>query len=244
MVLATPTLAFVLAAAKVQGIATTPSVDAVSATVAVDSVTIRGAYKGVGSVIALDGIWREARIVVLGNPVHGEELPSGVQPSSFHVQRPHQAVLARVRRAPVGVELSAKRVGGYALSGPALIVGILVAQEAPADHQLLTHHRHRLRRTHSVAHPTPLAASSLVQLGQEVAASRRQVELPTPVNHLVAERILSCSGYPRGVMDPLGAQLDQCLGRLAVYRVAHARRPDRLAVELEVAVCRLVVAFV
>src|SRR5215210_1562191 len=132
MVLATPTLAFVLAAAKVQGIAATPSVDAVSATVAVDSLIIRRAYKGVGSVIALDGIRREACVVVVGNPVYGEELPSGVQPSSFHVQRPHQAVLARVRRAPVGVQPSTKRVGGYALSSPALIVGILVPQAAPA----------------------------------------------------------------------------------------------------------------
>src|SRR5215210_7695845 len=114
------------------------------------------------------------------------------------MQRPHQAVLARVRRAPVGVESSAKGVGGYALSGPALIVGVLVAQaapaivvrlvgdfqEVPADHQLLAHHLNRLRRARGVAHPTALAASSLVQLGQEVAASRLQVELPTPVNYL------------------------------------------------------------
>ena len=45
---------------------------------------------------------------------------------------------------------------------------------------------------------------------------------------------------PRGVMDALGAQLDQGLGRLAVYRVAHARCPDRLAVAVQVAVVRLV----
>src|SRR5215211_5766670 len=127
------------------------------------------------------------------------------------MQRPHQAVLARVHRLPVRVESSAKRVGGYALSGLALIVGILVAQAAPAivvrlvsdfqevsaDHQLSLHNLNHLYRARGVAHPTALAAGSLVQLGQEVAAARRQVELPTPVNHLVAERILSCFGYPK-----------------------------------------------
>ena len=45
-------------------------------------------------------------------------------------------------------------------------------------------------------------------------------------------------------MDALGAQLDQGLGRLAVYRVAHARCPDRLAVAVQVAVVRLVDAVV
>jgi hypothetical protein len=43
---------------------------------------------------------------------------------ALHVQRPHQAVLARVRRAPVGVESSAKGVGGYALSGLALVIRV------------------------------------------------------------------------------------------------------------------------
>src|SRR5215216_739367 len=55
IVLATPTLAFVLAATKAQHVGTAPCVDAVSATIAEDSVTIRGANKGVRSVIALDG---------------------------------------------------------------------------------------------------------------------------------------------------------------------------------------------
>ena len=54
IVVATPTVAFVGAAAKVQRVSAASGVDAVSATVAVDSVTIRGAYKGVRSVIALD----------------------------------------------------------------------------------------------------------------------------------------------------------------------------------------------
>jgi hypothetical protein len=34
----------------------------------------------------------------------------------------------------------------------------------------------------------------------------------------------------------LDAELDQCLGWAAVHRVADARSPDRLAVELEIAV--------
>jgi hypothetical protein len=51
MVLATPPASFVRAAAKAQGVAAAPSIDAVSATEAVDSLIIRGAYKGVSSVI-------------------------------------------------------------------------------------------------------------------------------------------------------------------------------------------------
>jgi hypothetical protein len=47
-------VAFVLAAAEAQRVVAGPSVDAVSPTVAVDSVTIRGAYKVIRSVIALD----------------------------------------------------------------------------------------------------------------------------------------------------------------------------------------------
>src|SRR5918994_4612536 len=53
-VVATLTVGFVLAAAKVQRVVAAPSVDAVSPTVAVDSITIRGAPKVIGSVIALD----------------------------------------------------------------------------------------------------------------------------------------------------------------------------------------------
>src|SRR5215208_2736684 len=47
-----------------------------------------------------------------------------------------------------------------------------------------------------------------------------------------------CFGLPGGVMDSLGAQLDQRLGRLAAHRIAGASSPDRLAVECEVAVAR------
>jgi hypothetical protein len=71
MVLSTPPAGFVRAAAKAQRVVAPPSVDAVSAPVAVDSLIIRGAYKSVGSLIALDGSRLEARIVVLGNPVYG-----------------------------------------------------------------------------------------------------------------------------------------------------------------------------
>jgi DTW domain-containing protein YfiP len=78
MVVATSPLALVGATAKAQRVVAGPSVDAVSATEAVDAVIIRGSCKGVRSIIALDGSWREARVVVLGNPVYSEELPSGV----------------------------------------------------------------------------------------------------------------------------------------------------------------------
>jgi hypothetical protein len=54
IVVTTLTVALVGAAAKVQRVGATPTVDAVSATVAVDSVIIRGAYKLIRSVIALD----------------------------------------------------------------------------------------------------------------------------------------------------------------------------------------------
>src|SRR5829696_2977781 len=176
MIVATPPASSVRAIAKAQRVVAVPSTDAISATEAVDGVIIRGTCKGVRSIIALDGSRREACIVALGDPVYGEELPSGVQPSALHLKRPHQAVLALVRRAPVGVEPSAKRIGGYTLSSPALILGILVPQaaaaivvrlvsdfqEVPADYQLLAHHHHRLHRTHGVAHPTALAACSLV----------------------------------------------------------------------------------
>jgi hypothetical protein len=54
IVVATLTVASVLAGAKVQRVGATPSVDAVSPTVAVDSVITRGAYKVIRSVIALD----------------------------------------------------------------------------------------------------------------------------------------------------------------------------------------------
>ena len=42
-------------------------------------------------------------------------------------------------------------------------------------------------------------------------------------------------------MVSVGVELDQCLGGLAVHRVADASRPDRPAVALEVAVGRLAV---
>src|ERR671920_212078 len=162
-VVATSPASFVLAAAKAQGVGAVPSVDAVSSIEAVDNIIIRGACKGVGSIVALDKSRREARVVVLGNPIYGEELPSCVQPGSIHVQRPHQAVLARIPRAPVRVESSAKRVGGYALSGFALVFGVEVLfappavpagvanlvgdfPEVPADHKLSVHHLNHLHR--------------------------------------------------------------------------------------------------
>src|SRR5215210_7936857 len=75
--------------------------------------------------LLLEGLWGEPGVVVLGNPVYGEELPSGVQPCSIHVQCPHQAVLARVRRTPVTDEHAPRRrVGGYALSGLAQVIRV------------------------------------------------------------------------------------------------------------------------
>src|SRR5215213_4825931 len=112
--------------------------------------------------LLLEGLWGEPGVVVLGNPVYGEELPSGVQSGSFHVQRPHQAVLARVRQAPVReLGLALKRVGGYALSGLALVIRVELSRspvparviglvgdfpEVPADHQLSVHHLPHLHR--------------------------------------------------------------------------------------------------
>ena len=61
-----------------------------------------------------------------------------MQPSPFYVQRPHQAVAARVHRVPVRVELSAKRVGSYTLSGPALVFGVEVLCDPRAVSALVT----------------------------------------------------------------------------------------------------------
>src|SRR5829696_5304411 len=115
VVVATSTLAFVGAAAQVQRVAAAPSVDAVRATIAVDSVTIRGAYKGVGSVVALDGSPREPGVGVLGYPAYLLELSAGMQRWSFHVQIPHQTVAAGVGRMPIRVESSLEGVGCNAL---------------------------------------------------------------------------------------------------------------------------------
>ena len=105
MVVATPSLALVRAGAKAQRVLAVPSVDAVSATVGVDSVIIRGAYKGVGLIIALDRSRREPGVRVLYYPADLLELSSGVQPEPFGVQLLNQAVAARVSRVPVRVEL-------------------------------------------------------------------------------------------------------------------------------------------
>src|SRR5215211_6760473 len=74
--------------------------------------------------LLLRGSRREARVGVLHHPADPLELSAGVQPGPFEVQRPHQAVAARVCRGPVRVEGAPEGVGGYALPRLALAVGI------------------------------------------------------------------------------------------------------------------------
>src|SRR5215211_6999241 len=136
---------------------------------------------------------REARVGVLHHPAYLLELSAGVQPGPFDVQRPHQAVAARVGRVPVRVELPPEGVGGYALPTLALPEGIedriallvdvagaslpatvssLISDrvEVSPDHQLTVHERHHLRRALGVAHPVAGAYSSLVVLAHKVDA--------------------------------------------------------------------------
>src|SRR5215218_4681887 len=224
---------------------------------------IRASFCGRASP-TLRGSRREPRVGGLGDPADLLELSAGVQPGPFDVQRPHQAVAARVGRVPVRVELPPEGVGGYALPPLALAKGIedriallvdipgaprpatvsfLISDrvEVPADHQLTVHERHHLRRAGGVAHPVAGAASSLVVLGHKVAAPGPEVELPIVLNHRFAEPANAGLGPPGGVVVSVGVELDQRLGGVGVHRVADARRPDRPAVELEVAVGRLAV---
>src|SRR5215211_7364063 len=170
----------------------------------------------------------------LHHPADPLELSAGVQPEALGVQRPHQAVAARVFRGPVWVEDALEGVGGYALPRLALAVGIedriallvdvpgaprpatvasLISDrvEVPADHQLTVHDLHRLRRAGRVAHPAAGAASCLVVLAHKVAAPGPEVELPVVVHHRFAERALARLGQPRGVVVALDAELDQGL---------------------------------
>ena len=72
----------------------------------------------------LRGSRREARVGVLHHPTDPLELSAGVQPEPLGVQRPHQAVGARVSWGPVRAESAPEGVGGYALPDLALAVGI------------------------------------------------------------------------------------------------------------------------